>query len=327
MRHDLGSQAMALEDDYSGHKGFDPAFLCAGKADGRVFLPALGSALATQATTLFASPKETVLRYRNFSVVMHRIRRFAIYSAANVDFKGRYELARPKDRWRFDPRIPAEMQVGESFYSHNAFDRGHLTRREDQEFGPTPEEAIDAAADTCHWTNCMPQHARFNERRELWQGIEHHILEEAVDKDRFRAQVITGPVFDAADPVLTGFEETPYPLRYWKVVAAINASGKLFATAYLLDQRDTIAEFGLRGAPEVPFAPFKTYQTTIAAIEKLTQLTFTGSRGARRVSLSAFDPLTKREARPALGARSVRSAAGDEPMVPLTRLDQVRLHA
>jgi len=192
---------MALEDDYSGHKGFDPAFLGAGKADGRVFLPDLSPALAKQATTLSASPKETVLRYRNYSVVMHRIRRFAIYSAANVDFKGRFELARPKDRWRFDPRIPAEMQVGESFYTGNAFDRGHLTRREDQEFGPTPQEAINAAADTCHWTNCMPQHARFNERRELWQGLEHHILEEAVDKDHFRAQVITGPVFDAADPV------------------------------------------------------------------------------------------------------------------------------
>ena len=139
--------------------------------------------------------------------------------------------------------------------------------------------------------------------------------------------MITGPVFDAADPVLTGFEETPYPLRYWKVVAAINASGKLFATAYVLDQRDTIAEFGLRGAPEVPFTPFKTYQTTIAAIEKLTQLTFAGSRGARRTSLSAFDPLAKRKATPGLGDRSVRGAAGDEPMVPLTRLDQVVLHA
>ena len=318
---------MALEDDYSGHKGFDPAFLGAGKADGRVFLPDLSPALAKQATTLSASPKETVLRYRNYSVVMHRIRRFAIYSAANVDFKGRFELARPKDRWRFDPRIPAEMQVGESFYTGNAFDRGHLTRREDQEFGPTPQEAINAAADTCHWTNCMPQHARFNERRELWQGLEHHILEEAVDKDHFRAQVITGPVFDAADPVLTGFEETPYPLRYWKVVAAINASGKLFATAYVLDQRDTIAQFGLREAPEVPFKPFKTYQTTIAAIEKLTQLKFAGSRGARKTSLSAFDPLAKRQARSGPADRSVGGAAGDEPMVPLTRLDEIVLHA
>ena len=116
---------MSLEDDYSGHKGFDPAFLGAGKADGRVFLPDLSPALAKQATPLSGSPKETVLKYRNFSIVMHRVRRFAIYSAANVDFKGRFELARPKDRWRFDPRIPAEMQVGESFYTGNAFDRGH----------------------------------------------------------------------------------------------------------------------------------------------------------------------------------------------------------
>ena len=312
---------------YQDRKGFDTKFLNPGKLDGRVLLPRLSTALAKLAAPLVANKAKNVLDYHHYSVVMHRIRRFAIYSAANVDFKGRYELARPKDRWRFDPRIPAEMQVGESFYKRNAFDRGHLTRREDQEYGPTPEEAIVAAADTCHWTNCMPQHARFNERRELWQGIEHHILEEAVDKDQFRAQVITGPVYDAEDPVLTGFEETPYPLRYWKVVAAINAAGKLFATAYLLDQRDTIAEFGLRGAPAVPFTPYKTYQTTIAAIEKLTQLTFTGSRGARRVSLSAFDPLTKREARPGLGERSVRGAAGDEPMVPLTRLDQVLLHA
>lgn len=52
---------------------------------------------------------------------------------------------------------------------------------------------------------------------------------------------------------------------------------------------------------------------------------FTGSRGASRMSLSAFDPLTKRKARPRLADGPVRSAAGDEPMVPLTRLDQVLL--
>jgi len=318
---------MAFDDDYSDRNGFDPTFLRAGKAHGQVFLPALSPALALSATTLLGQPKQNVLRYRHFSVVMHKTRRFAIYSAANVDFNGRYELARPKDLWRVDPRIPLEGQVAEAFYTHNAFDRGHLTRREDQEFGPTTADAIEAAADTCHWTNCMPQHAKFNEGSQLWQGLERHILEEAVDKDHFRAQVITGPVFDAKDPVLTGFKETPYPLRYWKVVAAINASSKLFATAYVLDQRDTIAQFGLRGAPDVPFTPFKTYQTTIAAIEKLTQLTFTGSRGARRMSLSNFDPLTKREARPRLADGPVRSAAGDEPMVPLTRLDQVLLQA
>ena len=56
----------------------------------------------------------------------------------------------------------------------------------------------------------------------------------------------------------------------------------------------------MRGAPEIPFTPYKTFQTTIAAIEKLSQLTFTGTRGASRMSLGAFDPLTKQRERPRL---------------------------
>ena len=318
---------MSFDGDYSNRKGFDTAFLRPGKQDGQVFLPQLNPALVKKAAPLIADPKDNVLAYRHFSVVMHKARRFAIYSAANVDFSGRFQLTRPKDVWRFDPRIAPEAQVGEAFYENNQFDRGHLTRREDQEYGATQSNALDAAADTCHWSNCTPQHARFNEGRELWQGIERHILENAVAKDNFKAQVITGPVFEPKDPALPGFAETPYPLRYWKVVAAINASGKLFATAYVLDQRQTIAEFGLRGAPELPFTPYKTFQTTIAAIEKLSQLTFTGTKGASRMSLSAFDPLTQLRERPRLGQRSTRGPAGQEPTVPLTRLDQIVLAA
>jgi len=318
---------MAFDGDYSNRKGFDTAFLRPSKQDGQVFLPQLNPALVKKAAPLIADPKDNVLAYRHFSVVMHKARRFAIYSAANVDFSGRFQLTRPKDVWRFDPRIAPEAQVGEAFYENNQFDRGHLTRREDQEYGATQSNALDAAADTCHWSNCTPQHARFNEGRELWQGIERHILENAVAKDNFKAQVITGPVFEPKDPALPGFAETPYPLRYWKVVAAINASGKLFATAYVLDQRQTIAEFGLRGAPELPFTPYKTFQTTIAAIEKLSQLTFTGTKGASRMSLSAFDPLTQLRERPRLGQRSTRGPAGQEPTVPLTRLDQIVLAA
>ena len=318
---------MAFDANYEDRKGFDPAFLRPGKADAQVLLPALAPALAKKATTLTKQPKEIVLRYRHFSVVLHGVRRFAIYSAANVDFKGRYDLARPKDVWRADPRISLDAQVGESFYSGNAFDRGHLTRREDQEFGSSPDIAIAAAADTCHWTNCTPQHARFNEGSQLWQGLERHILEEAVDADHFRAQVITGPVFDSKDPVLAGFESTPYPLRYWKVVAAVNRSGKLFATAYLLDQRDTIAQYGLRGAPDAPFTPFKTYQTTIASIERLTQLTFTGTKGSSRMSLSAFDPLTQRNARSRLTAGVERGSIGVDKQVPLATLDDVVLES
>jgi len=316
---------MAFDGDYSNRKGFDTAFLRPSKQDGQVFLPQLNPALVKKAAPLIADPKDNVLAYRHFSVVMHKARRFAIYSAANVDFSGRFQLKRPKDVWRFDPRIVAGAQVGEAFYRNNLFDRGHLTRREDQEFGTTQANALDAAADTCHWSNCTPQHARFNENRELWQGIERHILEEAVDSNHFRAQVITGPVFDVTDPILPGFPDTPYPLRYWKVVAAINPSGKLFATAYILDQRDTILKFGVRGAPEVPFTPYKTFQTTIAAIEKLTQLTFTGSKGTSRMSLSAFDPLTQHKEKALAGRRATRQSPDEEPAVALSELNQIIL--
>ena len=302
--------------DYVDRKGYDPAFLKPGKLDGRVFLPTLSPGLLKGATPLLDNPNECVLRYHHFSLVMHGSRRFAIYSAANIDFAGRYGLPRPKDQWLADPRIPIESQVEASLYEHNQFDRGHLTRREDMEFGRTIPEAVAAAADTCHWTNCTPQHAKFNEGKELWQGIERHILEEAVAPERFRAQVITGPVFDSKDPILKGFPSTPYPMCYWKVAAAINASGKLFATAYVLDQRGVINEFGLRGAPEVPFTPYKTFQTSIAEVERLTQLTFAGSKGAKRVSLSEFDPLAKRP----------RSRGSDTAeYVPLLRLEDMVL--
>jgi len=67
----------------------------------------------------------------------------------------------------------------EAFYTHNQFDRRLLTRREDMEFGADQTEALTSAADACHWTNCTPQHARFNESAQLWQGLEKRILEQA----------------------------------------------------------------------------------------------------------------------------------------------------
>lgn len=284
----------AAAPNYGDRLGYAADFLLPGEQDGQVFLPALSDQLLATAARLAANPDAYVLPYRGFSLVMHRQRRFAIYSAANVDFDHRFAMTRPKDRWLMDPRIGVESQVGASFYEKNQFDRGHLTRREDMEYGKSEGEALAAAADTNHWTNCTPQHAKFNEGKQLWQGIERHLLEGAVAPGRFRAQVITGPVFDATDPLLDGFPGIPYPVRYWKVAAAINASGRLFATAYVLDQRGVISEFGLREAPQVPFTPYKTFQTTIAEIERLTQLTFTGSKRSTRVPLSDFDPLAKR---------------------------------
>ncbi len=272
--------------DYASRRGFEPGFL--GKKV-KVHLPTLGSNAAA-AAPLLAAPTRSELRYRGYSLVMHARRRLALYSAANVDFADRFAMRRPADVWRIDPRIAAEHQLGEFYYRANQFDRGHLTRREDMEYGKSRLLALQTAADTMHFTNCAPQHARFNQSKETWQGLERHLLEDSIDRADFRAMVITGPVLTPADPVWDRFPGIQYPLRYWKVAAALTASGKLFATAFLLDQSDAIKRFGIEAA-EVPFGAFKTFQLKISEIERLTGLGFFATVGAKKQPLSAFDPL------------------------------------
>jgi DNA/RNA endonuclease G, NUC1 len=158
-----------------------------------------------------------------------------------------------------------------------------MTRREDLEFGATPKVALASAADTCHWTNCTPQHARFNQNKEIWQGIERYLLEISILEGAFNAQVITGPILDDGDPE---YRKIKYPLQFWKVVAALTAQGSLFATAYLASQEAIIASFGIE-VTEVPFGAYKTYQTKIAEIERLTGLAFMCGAGDKRPCASS----------------------------------------
>jgi endonuclease G len=289
-----------FDDDYSKRKGYDPNFL-GSKAANRVALPVLSDALEAVAAPLL-KPKngnKHVLHYHNYSVVVHAKRRLPIYSAANISFGHRFEMSRPPDVWRRDPRILAEYQLENWYYASKQFDRGHLTRREDLEFGGTPKVALASAADTCHWTNCTPQHARFNQNKEVWQGIERYLLEISILEGEFNAQVITGPILDDGDPE---YRKVKYPLQFWKVVAAITAEGSLFATAYLASQEAIIAQFGIE-VTEVPFGAYKTYQTKIAEIERLTGLAFVCGAGDKK-SLREVDPLEhltpsrRRRARP-----------------------------
>jgi endonuclease G len=60
---------------------------------------------------------------------MHAQRRLPIYSAANISFAHRFEMSRPPDVWRRDPRILAEYQLENWYYASNQFDRGHMTPR------------------------------------------------------------------------------------------------------------------------------------------------------------------------------------------------------
>lgn len=287
------------EKDWVG--GYDPAFLIdPDKRDDNfiVHLPEVEDTDKIAPLKPFYGQKFTekekaagVLKYKGYSVVMNTERRFAFYSAANLDGGMRPTVGGRVDRWMFDDRIDRKHQIDGSFYRNNKFDRGHLTRRDDMEWGKNPVDAVNRANGTCTWTNCAAQHSVFNQGKEkgvlLWQNLEKYILEQNVDTGKFRAQVITGPIFGGFDPEYRGVR---YPLEYWKVVAAVNRDGKLYATGYILGQKESIAKHGLEAtAAEEPFGAFGTYQRKIELIERVTGLRFT--YGPDRKPLSEVDPL------------------------------------
>ena len=316
---------LPFDSDYDKREGFKPDFL--GDDELKVNLPELSPALVKAAAKLLADENEYVLKYHNFSVVMHAKRRFAIYTAANLDAGNRYDMSRPADVWRMDPRISEKEQIGNFFYRNNKFDRGHLTRREDLEFGKTFKKALASAADTCHWTNCTPQHEKFNQNRQLWQGLERYILEETVARDgELHVQVFTGPLLDEDDPVYDAFPKVRYPVRFWKVVVALNTEGKLSATGYLLDQSEVIAQYGIEAAPEAPFGAFRTFQVRVAEIERLTGLKFTYGDGK---ALTARDPLNKTKRKLASHKPNVYESMVSNDLVPgylpLDRLESLIL--
>jgi endonuclease G len=290
-----------FDANYKKRKGFLPDLL--GTGTKRVNLPILSADLVAAAAKLLEAPTDYELKYHNFTIVMHETRRLAIYSAASVRGDQRYQKLERGDYadegdWRRDPRIPAKAQLENFYYKGNRFDRGHLSRNEDLEFGPTTTKAIQSALDTFHYTNIAPQHDAFNRSNvhrgddargldiALWGQLEKHILEQSIFVNPYAAQIFSGPVLDEGDPIMDTFPDIPYPVRYWKVLAALDSNRKLFATAFLLDQSDVIDRLGL--AEAAPIGAFKTYQVPIAEVERLTGLEFT-SGGS--VSLSKVDPL------------------------------------
>lgn len=170
----------------------------------------------------------TVLRYTNFSVVVNRRRQLAYYTAVNIDGSKSQNIVRDKDKWYFDSRIAETEQIGEDLYKRNNLDRGHLVRRLDPVWGPNASRAND---DTFHFTNCSPQHAKFNQGQDLWQGLENYILEKADARDQ-KVTVFTGPVMDENDPLYRGVR---LPLAFWKIIAYVK-NNKLRTAAFVLEQ-------------------------------------------------------------------------------------------
>jgi endonuclease G, mitochondrial len=246
----------SIEPDYSTRGGYDAAFL--------------GIELPLPVLTVDAHLATEPLRYHNFSVVMQRKRKLALFTAVNIDGGKADHPRRDSDKWILDPRIPVDGQTGEDVYRDNDLDRGHLVRRLDPAWGPKSAAAVD---DTFHFTNCAPQHHEFNAGRTLWLGLEDYVLQNAVTAD-LKVSVLSGPVLDDDDPQYRG---VALPLQYWKVVAMVRKDGKPSATAYLLSQESLLDEFRTERTPgKLPesfsFGAYRTFQVPVRRIAGLTGL-------------------------------------------------------
>lgn len=272
---DVMVEKLVVDPDWSTREGYDEDFL-----DIRVPLPTLSDEMKTNSVEVPAQFRingdKHVLAYHHYSLVMNRKRRFAWYSAANIDGKKRPKLPkRSGDKWNIDQRIDSpdapQFQYGEKLYSADKTDRGHLTRYLDVAWG-TKDEALKALADTFHFTNCCLQLSNFNQTTARWQGIEQFLLERKAKKDKMRISVITGPIFNASDPKYKNNSmDAPVriPLEFWKVCALVREDGTLPATAFILSQDDITSLPGFEA-----FIDVTEVQTTIHDVEKRTGLKF-----------------------------------------------------
>lgn len=263
-------EAISIDPNYDTRKGYDSKFLGTGK--NAVLLPAFSRVLRKRKTSKakVVGPEEApVFDYHHFSVVFDSRRKLAICTAVNIDGPSRMDLKRDDDRWIFDPRLPREYQAGPELYATNEFDLGHLVRRLDPAWGKTEKEARLANDDTFHFTNCAPQHEQFNRGKNLWAGLEDHLLDKA-GAMKSRMTVFTGPVFREDDPL---YRNVRIPRDYWKVAAYVNAESGLVSAAFLVSQAKLIENVVLTEGTKAA-AVAQTYQTTVAEIERLTGLDF-----------------------------------------------------
>lgn len=221
------------------------------------------------------------LPYPRFTVLLDPARRLAAVTAVNIDGARLRDLPRTGE-WRLDDRVSDDQQAGPAVYARNDLDRGHLVRRRDPGWGDD-EDARRASEATFFYPNAAPQAAGFNQSKQLWLGLEDHVLAYAEATDQ-RISVFTAPVLAADDPPYRGIR---VPLRFWKI-AAWNATDGLTTAGFVLDQSDLV-DTRTATVAVPPLGTFRTFQVPIADIAALT--------GVDLGPLTAADVLAARGAR------------------------------
>ncbi|QHM71544.1 DNA/RNA non-specific endonuclease [Mixta intestinalis] len=276
----LTAQA-APDANYANRNGYQSGFI-------NGYEVALAQIIAPRAEEIAplrcgATGTAAILDYQHFSLAICAARRIAFLTATNIDGaryiainrdSGQPSLLPEADSWYEDSRMDSRYYLTQSFYREFSrwFDRGHLTRRSDPTWG-TPQEAVRANKDTFHFTNCSPQHFRFNQSLQYWQGVERYILEHGVLQSKKQITVLTGPVLNDQ---WRQYGDVKVPLMYWKVVLRLGPAGEPQATALLVCQANLLDEPRrvIARAPQDSVPQVDEFRVTVSGLQNLTGLDF-----------------------------------------------------
>lgn len=255
------TEAVLPLDSYDDRRGYDPGFIL---PDSPLSLPGAGRwaddlvPLLPEARAAGQDPTE--LRYTHFSVRMSQSRALPLFSACNIDGSQSDREVPRSDTWRRDPRILPQVQNLREGYGNERqglFSRGHMTRREDPNWGDRGT-ARRADADTFHITNVAPQRQGFNGG--IWLDLENYVLDNA-DRANLKVTVITGPILVPDDPL---YYNRPIPIAFWKILAFVHAvTGELTVIGYRRSQMDYLPH---PSGGRFVFGDFQDSQVPVSAI-------------------------------------------------------------
>jgi endonuclease G len=267
--------------------GYDEEFLVDDKIKELVSLPTLSQRQNADLAPVSGN-NNGVVNYLNYSLQLSKSRKFPFFTATNID--GPLFKKGDRDSWKRDDRVK-NYQWGSELYSANKsdFDKGHMTKREDVQWGETEGLAQVAASSTFFYSNAVPQHKDLNQR--TWRKLEDYILHTETRKRSLRICVFTGPVLSAGDPLFVSRvnnEDVQLPIVFWKIVVFPKDDGTVYRVGFLMSQRQLLIKHGLVVVDELEggtdneevfmqFDDAETYQVNIATIEELTEIRMPGA--------------------------------------------------
>ena len=250
------------DDDFdigeSKGSGYDEDFLSE-----TVPTPKLSKKIAKDA---FEHNGSHLIHYTHFSVCQSKSRSLPRFVAWNIDGGNMKQLSRKGIRFIRDSRVPAEFQAGNELYKNNAYDRGHVARRADLNWGPL-KEAKAANRDSFFFTNMTPQHEAFNQSAKggLWGELENAVFED-LNVDNLKVSVMAGPIFRDTDKT---YRDVQIPEDFWKLIAFHDEDDDEFkVAAYIISQKELVFTEG-RVEDE-----FHLYQVSLSKLTAETGLDF-----------------------------------------------------